>query len=391
MKKSVSIWFASSLVASLLACSPGIITQEAQFTLQPAQTSLEVTPGGEVSSFVLLNRKAGFTDTVKMRLDEADLPAGLTQEWSRDSINGDCTLRLLASESTPPGTYKIDLTGTPVQEAPFTGTPIEGSSLRQTSLRATDVPIVQGNFTVTVGPNLADFSISAQPAFVSTFRGGGATFLTETALRLTGQNGFVGTVDLSVTGAQNALPVGVTASFTKPSVIPGGIFDHSVLRLLIDGSAVPGAYLLTVTAKSSLKTKTVAVLLEIKDGALKKGFTRLISDSVSRTRPSSSTVPNPNQQDTMVIAELFNNAPGTTMVAENIPTGVSIVEVNTPFKPLPFPKPDQATWRYFRLGVGANGPIGNFPITFKLIPPTGVQAGEGVQVRILSLEIKPAQ
>ena len=93
----------------------------------------------------------------------------------------------------------------------------------------------------------------------------------------------------------------------------------------------------------------------------------------------------------MVIAELFNNAPGTTMVVENIPTGVSIVEVNTPFKPLPFPKPDQATWRYFRLGVGANGPIGNFPITFKLIPPTGVQAAEGVQVRILSLEIKPAQ
>jgi hypothetical protein len=390
MKKSISVLFASSLVASLLACSPGITTQEPPFSLQPAQTSLEITPGGEVSSFVLLERKAGFADTVQMRLDAADLPAGLTQEWSRDSVNGDCTLRLLASENTLPGTYRIDLTGTPVQEPAFTGTPIESSSLRQTNLRATDVPIVQGNFTITVGPKLADFSISAQPAFVSTFRGGGASFLTETALRLTAQNGFAGALDLSVTGAQNALPVGVTGSFTRPSVIPGSIFDHSVLRLLIDGSAVPGTYPLTVTAASSLKTKTVSVLLEIKDGELKKGFTRLISDSISRTRPSSATAPNPNQ-GTQLIAELFNNTSGTTMVVENVPTGVSIVEVNTPFKPLPFAKPDGATWRYFKLGVAVNGPVGNFPITFKRIPPTGASASEGVQVKILSLEIKAAQ
>jgi hypothetical protein len=390
MKKSISILFASNLVASLLACSPGITTQEAQFTLQPAQTSLEVTPGGEVSSFVLLERKAGFTDTVQMRLDAADLPAGLTQEWTRDSVNGDCTLRLLASESTPPGTYKIDLTGTPVQEAAFTGTPIEPSSLKQTGLRATDVPTIQGNLNVTVGPKLADFNISAQPAVVSTLRGGGATFLTEIALRLTGQNGFVGSVDLSVADTQNTLPVGVTASFTRPSVFPGGIFDHSVLRLLVIGSAEPGVYPLTVTAKSALKTKSVAVRLEIKEGELKKGFTRLISDSISRTRPSSATAPSPNQ-GTQLIAELFNNTSGTMMVVENLPTGVSIVEVNTPFQALPFPKPDDATWRYFKLNVAANGPIGNFPITFKRIPPTGAQASEGVQVKILSLEIKAAQ
>ena len=391
MKKSVSIWFISSLAASLLACSPGITTQEAQFTLQPAQTSLEVTPGGEISSFILLERKAGFADTVQMRLDAADLPPGLTQEWSRDSVNGDCTLRLLASESTPPGTYQINLTGKPVQEAPFTGTPIEGSSLRQTSLKALDLPIVQGNLRVKVGPKLADFSISAQPAIVSSFRREGRTFLAKTALRISGQNGFVGLVDLSVTGAQNALPVGVTASFTRTSVIPSSIFDHSILHLLVDGSAVPGNYPLTLTAKSGLKTKSVAVLLEIKEGELKKGFTRLIPDTVSRTRPSSSTSPNPNQEGTQLIAELFNNAPGTTMVVENIPTGVSIVEVNTPFNPLPFPIPDQATWRYFKLDIDVNGPIGNFPITFKRIPPTGAQAGDGVQVRILSLEIKPAQ
>ena len=48
MKKSISIWLAPSLVASLLACSPGITTQGPQFSLQPAQTSLEVTPGGEL-------------------------------------------------------------------------------------------------------------------------------------------------------------------------------------------------------------------------------------------------------------------------------------------------------------------------------------------------------
>ena len=133
MRKHALTWFAPMLVASLFACSSGITTPP-PFALQPAQKTLEVTPGGEVSSVVLLERQAGFTGTVKMRLNDADLPAGVTQQWSRDSLNGDCTLRLLVSEDTPPGTYKIALSGSSVPEPAFTGTPIEASSLRPTRL-----------------------------------------------------------------------------------------------------------------------------------------------------------------------------------------------------------------------------------------------------------------
>jgi hypothetical protein len=380
MTKSISIWLASSLVASLLACSPNVTTERPQFALQPAQASLEVTPGGEVSSFVLLERKAGFTGTVQMRLDAADLPAGLTQEWSRDSVNGDCTLRLLASENTPPGTYKIDLTGTPVQEAPFTGTPIEGSSLQQTSLKAADLPVIQGNFTVTVGPNLPDFSVSAQPAIVSSPRAQNVVGLAEVALRINAQNGFVGPVDLSVNGS--SLPVGVTASFSRSTVTPSALFDHSILRLFVAGNAVPGTYILNVIAQNALKTKTIPVLLTVEQLPFLFNFTRLISDSISTTRAPSVT--SPANTGIQLIAEQ-NGGSGSIISFENLPTGVNITALNAPFRPLPFPQPSKLGWRFFRLNVGSTAPLGTFPITAKMI------LDGNVQVRILSLEIKAAQ
>ena len=391
MKKSISIWrtsslalsLAVSLTASLLACSPGITKEESPFALQPAQTSLEVTPGGEVSSFVLLGRKAGFTDTVQMRLDEADLPSGLTQQWSRDSVNGDCTLRLLASENTPAGTYKIDLTGTPVREPPFTGTPIESSSLRQTGLRATDVPIVQGSLTLNVGPKLSDFSVSAQPAIVSSPRAQNVVGLAEVALRVTAQNGFVGPVDLGVTGANGSgLPVGVTASFSRSTVIPSELFDHSILRLFVAGNAVPGTYRLNVIAKNALITKTIPVLLTVEQISFLFNFTRLISDSISTTRTPN--VSAPANTGIQLIAEQ-NGGSGSIISFENLPGGVNITALNGPFRPLPFPQPNKLGWRFFRLDVGSTAPLGRFPITVKMI------LDGNVQVRILSLEIKAAQ
>jgi hypothetical protein len=381
MKKRILYLMTSSLAASLLACST-VTTQGPQFVLQPAQTSLEVTPGGEVSSFVLLERKSGFTDTVKMRLDEGDLPAGLTQEWSRDSVNGDCTLRLLASENTPPGTYKVDLTGTPVQETPFTGTPIEGSSLKQTGLRALDLPVVQGNLTVNVGPKLADFSVSAQPAIVSSPRANNVVGLAEVALRITAQDGFVGTVDLSVTGVNgSSLPVGVSASFSRSSVIPSTLFDHSTMGLFVAGNAVPGTYILNVIAKNALKSKTVPVLLTVEQIPFLFTFTRLIPNNVSTTRASSQT--SPANTGIQLIAEQ-NGGSGSIISFENLPSGVSITALNGPFRPLPFPQPNKLGWRFFRLNVGSTAPLGTFPITVKMI------LDGNVQVRIFSLEITAA-
>jgi hypothetical protein len=317
---------------------------------------------------------------VQMRLDETDLPAGLTQQWSRDTINGDCTLRLLASADTPPGTYKIDLTGTPVQEAPFTGTPIEGSSLKQTSLKALDLPIVQGNFTVTVGPKLADFSVSAQPAIVSSPRANNVVGLAEVALRITAQDGFVGTLDLSVTGVNgSSLPVGVSASFSRSSVIPSALFDHSTLGLFVAGNAVPGTYILNVIAKNALKSKTVPVLLTVEQIPFLFTFTRLIPNNVSTTRASSQT--SPANTGIQLIAEQ-NGGSGSIISLENLPSGVSITALNGPFRPLPFPQPNKLGWRFFRLNVGSTAPLGTFPITVKMI------LDGNVQVRIFSLEIK---
>ena len=364
---------ASSLVPLLLSCANNV-TPAAQFALQPTETTLEVTPGGEVSSFVLLNRQAGFADTVRMRFDDADLPAGLTQQWSRDSANGDCTLRLLASADVKPGTYKLKLTGTPVQDPPFTSTPLEPASL----ITALDVPTALANITVTVVPALPDFSVSAQPSFFTSLHGGG-TFLQESAIRVTGQNGIVGSVSLSVSN----LPQGVTVSFSRNSVIPSSVFDHSVLRLFVEGSAVPGLYTFSLNATSGSKTKTVQMGIRITDDAVKPGFTRLLPDTVSITRPASGgTTPAPGLGIVQIITEQFHNA-DAPIVFEGLPAGVSVVEINTPFRPLPEPIPSKATWRYFKLTVGATSPAGNFPVIVKSVLTATV-----AQAKILSLEIK---
>ena len=56
-----------------------------------------------------VDRSEGFDGTVRMFLES--LPAGVSQRWSRDTENGDCTLILSADEFVTPGTYSLDLLG----------------------------------------------------------------------------------------------------------------------------------------------------------------------------------------------------------------------------------------------------------------------------------------
>jgi uncharacterized delta-60 repeat protein len=98
------------LTAILVACNPSTTPQPTQdFELIPALETIELSPGGETSLWIKLDRSEGFSDTVRMFLES--LPAGVSQRWSRDTENGDCTLILSADEFVTPGKYSIDLLG----------------------------------------------------------------------------------------------------------------------------------------------------------------------------------------------------------------------------------------------------------------------------------------
>lgn len=96
----------------------------------------------------------------------------------------------------------------------------------------------------------ADFSLSASPSSVSVAQGGSGT----TTVTVTPQNGFTGSVMLSVTG----LPTGATGTFgTNPTT------GTSLLTLSAAATVSAGTYPLTVTGTGNGLTHTTSVSLVV--------------------------------------------------------------------------------------------------------------------------------
>ncbi len=80
-----------------------------EFVLKPISDKLELATSGETSTIINLERQEGFADTVNMTFE--GLPEGVEQVWSRDTENGDCTVRLIAHSEVAEGTYTATLRG----------------------------------------------------------------------------------------------------------------------------------------------------------------------------------------------------------------------------------------------------------------------------------------
>ncbi|MGA7292883.1 MAG: choice-of-anchor D domain-containing protein [Terriglobales bacterium] len=110
---------------------------------------------------------------------------------------------------------------------------------------------IQSNaVTVDVVPGTGGFNLSASPNSVAVLQGGSAT----STITVTPQNGFTGSVTLSVTG----LPSGVTAAFT-----PNPTRTTSTLTLTASGTATTGTVSLTITGTSGATTGTTALSLTV--------------------------------------------------------------------------------------------------------------------------------
>ena len=222
MKKYSFIPLSFLLLAFIMAaCSqPGGSskppTSEAKFSLEPAQTTLELPAGTEASLWVEINREEGFDDEVKLSFgNEVE---GITPSWSRNTANGDGTLQLVVEKAVPPGDYELILEGESDDLLDKLMVPGQTRGGVSSSLTIRIIPPLPG-------PN---FTLSTQPAIVDLAEE------TQVEINIHRLGGFTGAVSLNVVD----LPPGVSASF-EPATTTG---DSSNLTLTLTDDPPVGSH-----------------------------------------------------------------------------------------------------------------------------------------------------
>ncbi|HEV2989637.1 MAG TPA: glycoside hydrolase family 6 protein [Candidatus Angelobacter sp.] len=188
----------------------------------PAAVTL--TPGQNPTATVNVAALFGFTGTVS--ISAANLPAGVSANFSPSSVNGSGSIvvNFNAQTSTPAGTTNISIVGT-------------SGSLTHSATIALTIP------------GAANFSLAATNA--SAAQGGTGT----STVTVTPSGGFTSSVALSASG----LPTGVTASFNPTSLTTG----TSTLTFTASSTAAAGATTVTVTGTGGGITHTTTLVLTV--------------------------------------------------------------------------------------------------------------------------------
>ena len=258
-----------SLINSLTETS-----NSAGFGLSLSASTLSVAAGASGSSTLTVSAQQGFTGAVS--LSAAGLPVGVTAVFSPANATTTSTLTLTASSSAAAGTSTVTITGT-------SGTL---SSTARLSL------------TVTAPPS---FAISATPASLNLAPGASGT----SAIAISPQNGFQGTVSLAASG----LPSGVTASFSASSTT-----TSSTLTLSTATSVAAGTYTVTITGTSGSLHNTAAVTLTV------AAATRY---TISASPASVSITQGASGSSTITVTPLSGFTASVTLSVSGLPSGVT--------------------------------------------------------------------
>lgn len=199
----------------------------ADFSLAVSPDTIQLTPGDSTDAVVALTRTGGFADVVVITTDS--LPAGVSATLDADSVAGDTAMiRLVASDTTPPGEYRFFVTGT-----------------ADTVVRTDTVDVVVGSNAV------AGFSLAAGADTIQMAPGDTASL--DIVLSRTG--GFADSVAITV----DSLPVGLSAAIADSAL--GG--DSTVVTLIAADTTAAGTYQILVsgTADTLSSTDTVYVVV----------------------------------------------------------------------------------------------------------------------------------
>src|SRR5713101_1696311 len=194
------------------------------FSLSASPSSL--TQGGSGSSTITVTPQNGFTGSVALSV--SGLPSGVTAStFNPASTTSTSVLTLTASSTAATGTFPLTITGT-------SGTLSHTATL---------------SLTVNAPAPAPNFSLSASPYTLTQGSNGTST------ITVTPQNGFTGSVALSVSG----LPSGVTAS----SFNPASTASTSVLTLTASSTAATGTHSVMITGTSGMLTHTATLTLTV--------------------------------------------------------------------------------------------------------------------------------
>jgi hypothetical protein len=193
------------------------------FWIQGTPAVVTVNQGASSSTTINVADVGGFNGNVTLAIS-TPLPSGVTASWGTNPTSGSSVLTLTASSSAPSTSTTLTITGT------------SGSLTAKT--------------TITVAVHAPTFLLSASPNTLALNLGSSGT----SAISVTAQYGFKGSVDLSVAG----LPSGVTASFSPTSTT-----GASTLTLTASSTATGGTSTLTITGTSGDLTETTTLSLSI--------------------------------------------------------------------------------------------------------------------------------
>jgi regulation of enolase protein 1 (concanavalin A-like superfamily) len=204
-----------------------VVQAPPDFILSATPSSQTVTQGNGTTYSTTISALNGFIGTVNLSV--SGLPAGATGTFNPSSVAGpgNSVLTVATASTTPTGTYTLTITGT------------SGSLSHSTTVTL----VVQGP---------PDFILSATPSSQTVTQGNGTTYTTT----ISALNGFIGTVNLSVSG----LPTGATGSFNPASVAGSG---NSTLTVATASTTTPGTYTLTIAATSGSLSHSATVTLVV--------------------------------------------------------------------------------------------------------------------------------
>ena len=201
------------------------------FAISTTPASQTVQAGSGTSYTATVTPSGGFTDTVSLSV--SGLPAGASASFVPASItggSGSASLNISTTTSTTQGTFTLTVTGT------------DGALQHSTTV----------TLVVTPPPQPPNFTISAAPASQTIRRGSSGSY----TVTIAAQNGFTGTVNLTVSG----VPSRVTATFSPTSVNTSGT---ATLNISTANNSSKGTSTLTITGTSGTLTHSTTTSLII--------------------------------------------------------------------------------------------------------------------------------
>lgn len=203
------------------------------FTLELSPTMLAVVPGLSASATATTTSFGGFSGNVVFSV--AGLPSGATAVFSESPIpvpvgTTASQLTISTTSSALPGIYPLVVTGT-------------GGGITHTAGLS---------LTITPATN-PDFSVSVIPSSISTAPGRS----TSTTVASATTDGFIATIDYSVTG----LPSGAIATISASTLPPPPGVTYWDLSISTSASVPFGLYPLTVTGTGGGLTRTASLSL----------------------------------------------------------------------------------------------------------------------------------